>query len=721
MGERKARCLLLVTRHWASTRCYSLGEAVVARYADGREWFTGEVAGVRSPEGSAAADGSAYAYDVQYDDGDFEPAVPAERVLSLRAEEGRWEYVVIGPEEATRTLPDDQSHPWWPNTEQFVDYVRVEATKAQLRKEVASLREHVAERYAEHAHERPWPLDDMERKEREQAQKAAAATAPKVIGPKARLAQIEGEAEATAAAAHDARVAADLHAPERRDELIYMFRKLAPLFLAVMDADLRYSHLQPHQPDSARIWPQELHELERCWVCAPVAQIAVGTRQKCDVCETSILDRHWACTVAGCEWEVCLQCHRQGEKRRAARRERYERLQRGDVPEPRPVVHAPWYTTQSGRSLYGQQAAERPRPAYLEKPREPPVPWIARRNAYEGDEASLQVKIDLVFPAVTNKGGYVWREFVADLPKDGKYAGQPCARCAVPNCTMKGKLFHHKNLATHGKPRGNGSRSNVYSRAHEIALHIWMSTFEATTETVEQVEARLPRPDDPNAPPPPPPPKSSKKGSATSSGRWQKAIAAFVGTGGESAANDSACSACDGRYRDTCGRSPSAPSGTKSAKIKRPKKVKLALGQKMAGQAVALAEEARRLVGDDILENEGRRKRQKVGRAETFESFPSERQTSRTANALKKRYYDKALAAGEVRAKALESGGDEDEISCFCDTDRHLPTNDIPFDGVWVCCDLCHRWCHGECIGLNKKQADALKEYTCPVCEAFPP
>ena len=52
------------------------------------------------------------------------------------------------------------------------------------------------------------------------------------------------------------------------------------------------------------------------WLCAPVAEIEEGWRQKCDVCETSILDRHWACTVAGCEWEVCLQCHRAGERRR---------------------------------------------------------------------------------------------------------------------------------------------------------------------------------------------------------------------------------------------------------------------------------------------------------------------------------------------------------------------------------------------------------------------
>jgi hypothetical protein len=63
--------------------------------------------------------------------------------------------------------------------------------------------------------------------------------------------------------------------------------------------------------------------MESLWLCAPVAEIAEGTRQKCDVCETSILDRHWACTVPNCGWEVCLACHRQGERRRTARRERY--------------------------------------------------------------------------------------------------------------------------------------------------------------------------------------------------------------------------------------------------------------------------------------------------------------------------------------------------------------------------------------------------------------
>ena len=45
--------------------------------------------------------------------------MPLERVLSASNEAGKWEYLVVGPEEASATLPNDQQHPWWPNAEQF--------------------------------------------------------------------------------------------------------------------------------------------------------------------------------------------------------------------------------------------------------------------------------------------------------------------------------------------------------------------------------------------------------------------------------------------------------------------------------------------------------------------------------------------------------------------------------------------------------------------------
>ena len=43
-------------------------------------------------------------------------------------------------------------------------------------------------------------------------------------------------------------------------------------------------------------------------------------------------------------------------------------------------------------------------------------------------------------------------------------------------------------------------------------------------------------------------------------------------------------------------------------------------------------------------------------------------------------------------------------------------TNTLSFEGVWVQCDGCKRWCHGECAGLDKAAAEVMETYTCVVC-----
>jgi len=86
--------------------------------------------------------------------------------------------------------------------------------------------------------------------------------------------------------------------------------------------------------------------------------------------------------------------------------------------------------------------------------------------------------------------------------------------------------------------------------------------------------------------------------------------------------------------------------------------------------------------------------------------------------ALGSRSSARAAIAASLAAKAdeemetFEEGDGEEEEYCFCNTDRHLPTNTISFEGVWVCCDECEKWCHGECVrpgGLSRKQAEALE------------
>ncbi|EOD25865.1 hypothetical protein EMIHUDRAFT_206065 [Emiliania huxleyi CCMP1516] len=90
-----------------------------------------------------------------------------------------------------------------------------------------------------------------------------------------------------------------------------------------------------------------------------------------------------------------------------------------------------------------------------------------------------------------------------------------------------------------------------------------------------------------------------------------------------------------------------------------------------------------------------------------------------------------ARAGGEGLTPASRGKGTKRprELGCFCGTDRHLPTNNLPFEGVWISCDACGRWCHGECAGVDKQQAEEAEEYTeagsmpppeytCPLCAA---
>ena len=55
---------------------------------------------------------------------------------------------------------------------------------------------------------------------------------------------------------------------------------------------------------------------------------------------------------------------------------------------------------------------------------------------------------------------------------------------------------------------------------------------------------------------------------------------------------------------------------------------------------------------------------------------------------------------------------------CFCKTDRHLCTNEYGFNGTWIGCDECPRWCHSECVGLTADEAEACARFVCPECEA---
>jgi hypothetical protein len=92
--EKTQRSLLLVTRTWVSETTLQPGEAVVARFQDGHDWFTGVVESIGAD--GAGADGSV---SVAYDDGDFEADVPApggrtSRPL-VRLPRARWPWAVL--------------------------------------------------------------------------------------------------------------------------------------------------------------------------------------------------------------------------------------------------------------------------------------------------------------------------------------------------------------------------------------------------------------------------------------------------------------------------------------------------------------------------------------------------------------------------------------------------------------------------------------------------
>ena len=87
----------------------------------------------------------------------------------------------------------------------------------------------------------------------------------------------------------------------------------------------------------------------------------------------------------------------------------------------------------------------------------------------------------------------------------------------------------------------------------------------------------------------------------------------------------------------------------------------------------------------------------------------------------------RAQRAWRVRRRQEAAAAEEEEMEadaeeaveeiCFCGTDRHLLDNTYSFEGVWVQCDGCERWCHGECAGLDMQAAEELERYTCPRCD----
>ena len=146
--------------------------------------------------------------------------MPAERVLSVEHEAGRWEYLVVGPDEAAASLPPDQSHPWWPNAEQFVDFVVVrDASTRELAAEVASLRAAAPTRYAKADAHADTPLAGLDGFRLATPGEGGAVGGAVPVGQGPRQQQSEGDLHALTAEAHAATVAADLRLAVHREQL----------------------------------------------------------------------------------------------------------------------------------------------------------------------------------------------------------------------------------------------------------------------------------------------------------------------------------------------------------------------------------------------------------------------------------------------------------------------------------------------------------------------
>ena len=95
---------------------------------------------------------------------------------------------------------------------------------------------------------------------------------------------------------------------------------------------------------------------------------------------------------------------------------------------------------------------------------------------------ALQAKLDILYPPFEDVNGvWVAHEFEAAIPLPGeRYFGEGCARCMVPGCDRFGRLFHLKNLMTHGAPRGGQMSKNTGSVTHKEALSALLGYRPAT-------------------------------------------------------------------------------------------------------------------------------------------------------------------------------------------------------------------------------------------------
>ncbi|KAL2501090.1 PHD finger protein ALFIN-LIKE 5 [Forsythia ovata] len=74
------------------------------------------------------------------------------------------------------------------------------------------------------------------------------------------------------------------------------------------------------------------------------------------------------------------------------------------------------------------------------------------------------------------------------------------------------------------------------------------------------------------------------------------------------------------------------------------------------------------------------------------------------------------LSMGQAKDKNEE--GDEEEEDEHSETLCGACGENYASDEFWICCDLCERWFHGNCVKITPARAEHIKQYKCPSCSS---
>ncbi|KAH7296857.1 hypothetical protein KP509_26G041400 [Ceratopteris richardii] len=77
-------------------------------------------------------------------------------------------------------------------------------------------------------------------------------------------------------------------------------------------------------------------------------------------------------------------------------------------------------------------------------------------------------------------------------------------------------------------------------------------------------------------------------------------------------------------------------------------------------------------------------------------------------------YEDEAVDDIEDAEDDVYDGDEEEHESTSCGM---CGENYVP-DEFWICCDICERWFHGQCVKITPARAEHIKQYKCPPCSS---